>query len=74
MDQHPPPHAVPAQDLFTALDHIVAHPSTPRFISRKILERFVSENPDEAMIDELVAVLRDTGARDPGARGHRRAE
>jgi uncharacterized protein (DUF1800 family) len=50
-----------AQDLFTALDHIVAHPSTPRFISRKILERFVTEDPDASLIDALVAVWNDAG-------------
>lgn len=41
-------------DIFLALDAIVAHPETPRYISKKLLERFVTENPSEAMIDTLV--------------------
>jgi uncharacterized protein (DUF1800 family) len=48
-------------DLFQALDAIVAHPSTPQFISRKILERFVTENPDQALIDVLVTEWNDAG-------------
>jgi uncharacterized protein (DUF1800 family) len=46
-------------DLDVALDGIVAHPSTARFISGKILERFVSEDYDESMVDALVAVWND---------------
>ena len=42
-----------------ALDSIVAHPSTPCFISRKILQLLVTDDPDEAMIDSLVAVWND---------------
>jgi hypothetical protein len=47
-------------DLFLALDAIVAHPSTARFISTKILQRFVTDEPSEAMIDEMVAVWNDS--------------
>ena len=46
-------------DLDLALDAIVAHPSTPQYISRKILERFVTDQPDQAMIDVLVAEWND---------------
>ena len=42
-----------------ALDGIVAHPATAQFISTKILQRFVTETPDQAMIDDLVAVWND---------------
>ena len=49
------------QDLDMALDAIAAHPSTARFISKKLLERFVTEVPDESMIDDLVAVWNDAG-------------
>lgn len=49
------------QDLYTALDAIVAHPSTPQFVARKILERFVSENPEQELVDELVGVWNDAG-------------
>jgi uncharacterized protein (DUF1800 family) len=48
-------------DFFLALDHIAAHPSTPRFISYKILERFVTEEPSEEQIDALVAEWNDAG-------------
>jgi uncharacterized protein (DUF1800 family) len=37
-----------------ALDAIAAHPATKRFISKKILQQFVTEQPTEAMIDILV--------------------
>jgi len=42
------------QELRAALDAIVAHPATARFISRKLLERFVTDAPNESMVDELV--------------------
>jgi hypothetical protein len=54
----------PAQgvnDLFLALDGIVAHPGTARFISKKILEQFVTEAPSEAMIATLVTAWNDPG-------------
>ena len=51
--------AAGAAELYTALDAIVAHPSTPEFISRKILQRFVTETPSQALVDELVAVWND---------------
>ena len=47
-------------DLFLALDAIVAHPSTARFISTKILQRFVTDEPSQQMIDEMVAVWNDS--------------
>ena len=42
------------QELQTALDAIASHPSTPRFISKEILEKFVTDSPDAAQIDALV--------------------
>jgi uncharacterized protein (DUF1800 family) len=42
-------------NLDLALDAIVAHPATPDFISRKILERFVTETPEPALVNELIA-------------------
>lgn len=48
-------------ELDLALDAIVAHPSTPRFISKKILERFVADASDEGMVDALVAEWNDAG-------------
>ena len=49
------------QDLYTALDQIASHPSTARFVSRKILQRFVTDDPDAALIDILVAEWNDAG-------------
>jgi len=43
-------------EFHAALDAIVAHPSTPRFISKKILRQLVTDTPTPAMIDGLVAV------------------
>lgn len=42
-------------DARLAFDAIVAHPSTPRFIAKKLLQRFVDEQPTPAMIDAVVA-------------------
>ncbi|HET8945641.1 MAG TPA: DUF1800 domain-containing protein, partial [Candidatus Polarisedimenticolia bacterium] len=42
-------------DARRAFDAIVAHPSTPRFIAKKLLQRFVDEQPTPAMIDAVVA-------------------
>jgi uncharacterized protein (DUF1800 family) len=47
--------AAQVQELETALDALAAHPSTRAFISRKILEKFVTDTPDQPMIDALVA-------------------
>jgi hypothetical protein len=51
--------AAAAQELQLALDAIVEHPATPRFVSRKILERFVADDPPAAWIDALVDVWND---------------
>ena len=40
-----------AAELGLALDTIVAHPSTPGFISKKLLVEFVTETPTQPMID-----------------------
>jgi len=47
--------AAQIQEIETALDALATHPSTRAFISRKILEKFVSDVPDQAMVDALVA-------------------
>jgi uncharacterized protein (DUF1800 family) len=48
-------------DVDLALDAIAAHPATARFISGKILQRFVTEEPTEEMVDVLVAVWNNPG-------------
>jgi uncharacterized protein (DUF1800 family) len=46
-------------DIALALDALAAHPSTARFISKKILQQFVTDVPDEELIEDLVAVWND---------------
>ena len=48
-----------ANDVSLALDAIVDHPSTARFISTKILKYLLTENPTEAQIDAVVEVWND---------------
>jgi uncharacterized protein (DUF1800 family) len=47
--------AAGVDDARRAYDAIVAHPSTARFISKKLLQRFVDEQPTAAMVDAVVA-------------------
>ena len=42
-------------DLGIALDAIATHPSTAKFISKKLLQKFVDEKPTQQMIDAVVA-------------------
>lgn len=53
-----------AADVDLALDAIVDHPATARFISRKILERFVTDAPTAAMVDALVTTWSDASNPD----------
>ena len=46
-------------DVVLALDAIAAHPSTSRFLVKKLLRKFVTEDPPQAMIDDVVAVWND---------------
>ncbi len=55
------PTAAGADDLTLALDAIVAHPATAAFIARKLIQRFVTENPTQGMIDAVVAEWNDAG-------------
>lgn len=41
------------------LDMLAHHPSTARFISRKIAIRFVSDNPPASLIDRMAKTFRD---------------
>jgi uncharacterized protein (DUF1800 family) len=66
--------ATPAEglnDIYLALDAIAAHPSAARFISTKILERLVTEEPDTILVDALVAEWND--ASNPNGIGDLRA-
>lgn len=43
------------------LNNLAAHPSTARFICKKIATRFVSDDPDEKLIDNMSATFIETG-------------
>ncbi|NJN64110.1 MAG: DUF1800 domain-containing protein [Acidobacteria bacterium] len=47
-------------DLEIALDAIAAHPSTRRFISKKLLGWFVTDTPSASMIDDIALVWQNT--------------
>ncbi len=42
------------------LDIIAAQPSTARFISTKLARRFVSDNPPDALVDQMASTFRKT--------------
>ena len=47
------------------LDLAAAHPSTARFISRKLARRFVSDNPPEGLVDRLASTFQQSGGDIP---------
>jgi uncharacterized protein (DUF1800 family) len=48
-------------DAGLAFNAILAHPSTPQFVSTKLLQRFVTEQPTQAMVDAVVATWNNPG-------------
>ncbi|MDQ6699197.1 MAG: DUF1800 domain-containing protein [Acidobacteriota bacterium] len=46
------------EDGLQVLDSLVHHPSTARFISRKLAQRFVADNPPEALIERMAETFR----------------
>jgi uncharacterized protein (DUF1800 family) len=40
-------------DAEKVLDILAAHPSTARFISRKLAQRFVADNPPQSLVDKM---------------------
>ena len=45
------------EDGYKVIDILVAHPSTARFLSRKLAQRFVADNPPPALIDRMAATF-----------------
>jgi uncharacterized protein (DUF1800 family) len=43
------------------LDHLADHPSTARFVSRKLLQRFVADDPPARLLDRTAATFESTG-------------
>ena len=56
--------AIPAgggiSDGYRAIEILSRHPSTARFISRKLCQRFVSDNPPDALIERVARVFART--------------
>jgi uncharacterized protein (DUF1800 family) len=50
-----------AADVERLLDHLAAHPATARFLSRKLAERFVADDPSDALVEHLAAVYQASG-------------
>ena len=54
-------HVIPAgggiEDGEQVLDILARHPSTARFISRELAQRFVADNPPQALIDRMAATF-----------------
>ncbi len=48
------------QDGETVLDILAAHPSTAKYISRKLCQRFVSDEPPAALVERCAAVWKKT--------------
>jgi len=53
-------------DLTAALDNIFNHPNVPPFISKQLIQRFVTSNPSPAYVQRVSNIFMDNGA---GVRG-----
>lgn len=57
-------HEMPAnrgiEDGLHLLSILVNHPATARFVSRKLIVRFVSDNPPDSLIDSTIQVWQET--------------
>jgi uncharacterized protein (DUF1800 family) len=58
-------HVIPAgggiEDGEKVLDLLATHPSTAKFISTELAQRFVADNPPPALIDRMAKTFLDTG-------------
>jgi uncharacterized protein (DUF1800 family) len=64
-EKHVLGHVIPAgqggeKDLEQVMDIVTRHPSTARFVSRKLVQRFVSEDPPAALIDRVAKQFTET--------------
>ena len=48
------------EDGEKVLDILAKHPSTARFISRELAQRFVADDPPPALVERMAAAFRDT--------------
>ena len=56
-----PPNRGPMEDGEEVLDMLAAHPGTARFLCTKIARRFLSDDPDPALVDRRTATYLATG-------------
>ncbi len=49
------------QDGIQVIDILARHPSTARFISRKLAQRFVADDPPQSLVDRMAATFTATG-------------
>src|SRR4030095_5841774 len=49
------------EDGLRALDILSRHPSTAKFVSRKLCQRFVADEPPAALVDRVAARFTETG-------------
>ena len=58
-------HVIPAgggiEDGEKVLDILAAHPSTAKFISTELAQRFVADNPPQALVDKMSKTFLDSG-------------
>ncbi len=50
-----------ASDVERLLDHLAVHPATARFVSKRLAQRFVADDPPEALVSRLASVFLGTG-------------
>jgi uncharacterized protein (DUF1800 family) len=60
----------PQYDMQVALDNIANHPNVAPFISRRLIQRFVTSNPTPSFIQRVATVFNNNGS---GVRGDLRA-
>ncbi len=54
-----PPNQGPMADAEQVMDILATHPGTARFVSRKIIRRLLTDDPDPAMTDRIAQVFLD---------------
>ncbi|MGN6520624.1 MAG: DUF1800 domain-containing protein [Dokdonella sp.] len=57
-----PPNQTCARDVGDELDILAAHPNVPPFISRQLIQRFVTSNPSPGYIERVATVFDAPGA------------
>jgi len=56
-----PPNRSPEQELQQVLDILANHPNTAPFISKQLIQRFVTSNPSPAYVRRIATVFNQTG-------------